>query len=97
MEKPTTSNLKEQEQRAILRERFLRVISALGGKEIKMRLHERTSVSGKFRAMKADITHYVVDGLKTPIGIVPHAIIRMSDTISISCDIGSFDRPSSQK
>lgn len=47
-------------------------------------MHERTQVSGKFGAIKANQSHYVVDSLVTPIGVVNHAILRMSDTITIS-------------
>ncbi|VDK68730.1 unnamed protein product [Litomosoides sigmodontis] len=74
----------EQKQRAELRERFLRLMSFLGGKQVEIDMHERTQVSGKFSAIKANQTHYVVDSLVTPIGVVNHAILRMSDTITIS-------------
>lgn len=47
-------------------------------------MHERTQVAGKFGAVKADQTHYVVDTLVTPIGVINHAILRMNDTIIIS-------------
>uniref|UniRef100_A0A0R3RUX6 Gem-associated protein 7 n=1 Tax=Elaeophora elaphi TaxID=1147741 RepID=A0A0R3RUX6_9BILA len=74
----------EQKQRAELRERFLRLMSFLGGKKVKLDMHERTQVTGKFSAIKADQTHYIVDTLSTPIGVINHAILRMNDTISIS-------------
>ncbi|VDO40187.1 Gem-associated protein 7, putative [Brugia malayi] len=74
----------EQEQRAELRERFLRLMSFLGGKQIELDMHERTQVTGKFCAVKADQTHYIVDALITPIGLINHAILRMNDTIMIS-------------
>lgn len=47
-------------------------------------MHERTHVTGKFSAVKADQTHYIVDALVTPIGVINHAILRMNDTIAIS-------------
>ncbi|EFO25647.2 gem-associated protein 7 [Loa loa] len=74
----------EQEQRTELRERFLRMMSFLGGKQVELDMHERTQVVGKFGAVKADLTHYIVDALITPIGVINHAILRMNDTIIIS-------------
>uniref|UniRef100_A0A915PI31 Gem-associated protein 7 n=1 Tax=Setaria digitata TaxID=48799 RepID=A0A915PI31_9BILA len=76
----------EQKQRAELRERFLRLMSFLGGKQIELDMHERTHVTGKFAAVKADQTHYIVDALITPIGVIDHAILRMNDTVVISTD-----------
>lgn len=47
-------------------------------------MHERTHVTGKFSAVKADQTHYIVEALMTPIGVINHAILRMNDTVTIS-------------
>ncbi|VDN03665.1 unnamed protein product [Thelazia callipaeda] len=74
----------EQTQRAELRERYLRLISFLEGKKVELDMYERTFVSGKLTSVKADQTHYTIDGLRTPIGVVDHAILRMNDTILIS-------------
>ncbi|VDN44159.1 unnamed protein product [Gongylonema pulchrum] len=48
---------------------------------------DRTHVTGKFMAIKADQTHYIVDSLKTPIGVVKRAALRMDDTLVISTDV----------
>ncbi|VBB30508.1 unnamed protein product [Acanthocheilonema viteae] len=83
-ERAQEAEILEQKQRAELRERFLRFMSFLGGKQVELDMHERTQVAGKFGAIKADQTHYIVDALITPIGVINHAILRMSDTIIIS-------------
>ncbi|VDK87023.1 unnamed protein product [Onchocerca ochengi] len=87
----------DQKQRAELRERFLRLMSFLGGKQVELDMHERTYVTGKFNAVKADQSHYVVDSLVTPIGMIDHAILRMNDTITISTsdlsELSNFKTP----
>ncbi|VDN33128.1 unnamed protein product [Gongylonema pulchrum] len=46
-----------------------------------------THATGKFMAIKADQTHYTVDSLKTPVGVVKRAALRMDDTPVISTDV----------
>lgn len=79
----SVSEVAKQEQRTFLRERFLRLLSHLSGQEAKINLHERTSVSCVLGFMDIDIHHVQVSNLTTPMGNIPHAVLRMSDVISI--------------
>jgi gem associated protein 7 len=81
--KMSVSEVAKQEQRTFLRERFLRLLSHLSGQEAKINLHERTSVSCVLGTMDIDIHHIQVSNLTTPMGNIPHAVLRMSDVISI--------------
>lgn len=81
--KMSVSEVAKQEQRTFLRERFLRLLSHLSGQEAKINLHERTSVSCVLGSMDIDIHHVQVSNLTTPMGNIPHAVLRMSDVISI--------------
>ncbi|VDD87364.1 unnamed protein product [Enterobius vermicularis] len=55
--------------------------------QVEIHLHEKTCVRGKFIVMKADSSHFAVDMLQTPIGVVNHAIIRVSDTITLKANL----------
>ncbi|VDM45964.1 unnamed protein product [Toxocara canis] len=83
----SSSEMSEQEMLAELRERYLRMVSSLGGKRVNVDMHEKTQVSGKFVAMKADGSHFAVDSLQTPIGVIQHAILRIGDTLCIYANL----------
>ncbi|CAK9802708.1 Gem-associated protein 7 [Anthophora quadrimaculata] len=69
----------KQEARAILRERFLRVITGIVGKQAEFYLHENTRVSAEFRGCDVDCLEVYVRNLETPLGKIPEAILRASD------------------
>ncbi|KIH55707.1 hypothetical protein ANCDUO_14130 [Ancylostoma duodenale] len=45
-------------------------------KRVIISMHEKTSVSGVLVAMKGDGSHFIVDQLKTPIGVMDSAVLR---------------------
>lgn len=53
-------------------------------------MHEKTRVSGKFVAMKSDGSHFAVDSLSTPLGVIEHAILRMGDTLCITANLDAI-------
>lgn len=78
------TNLKqEQEQRALLRERFLKMLNCMDNKKVEIETYQGANVNGVFRSIDYDITHIHVNNLNTPIGCVPEALLRTSDTVSI--------------
>lgn len=54
--------------------------------QVSLEMYHNTKVSGKFGAMRADQTHYIIESLQTPIGVVRSAILRMGDTLSITTE-----------
>ncbi|VDN23636.1 unnamed protein product [Gongylonema pulchrum] len=58
-----------------------------GGSRVEVEMHDRTHDTGKFMAIKANQTHYIVDSLKTPIRLVKSDALRMDDTLVTSTDV----------
>ena len=81
---PTIANLNKQDSRTFLRERFLRLMSKLNGQEAEISLHEKTRVTGTLRAMDINVHLIQLSHLQTPIGIIPEAMLRLSDTVAIN-------------
>lgn len=71
----------KQEARAFLRERFLRVITGIVGKQADFHLHENTRVTAEFRGCDVDCLEVYVRSLETPLGKIPEAVLRASDVI----------------
>ncbi|XP_076752851.1 gem-associated protein 7 [Xylocopa sonorina] len=73
----------KQEARAFLRERFLRVVTGIVGKQAEFHLYENTCVSAEFRGCDIDCLEVYVRNLETPLGKIPEAILRASDIIHL--------------
>ncbi|XP_066600862.1 gem-associated protein 7-like [Prorops nasuta] len=78
----------KQEARSFLRERFLRVITGIVGKQAKFQMYENTKVTAEFRGCDVDCSEVFVRNLETPMGKIPEAILRTSDIIHF--DIENF-------
>ena len=78
-----------QESRSFLRERFLRALFAVSNKPCTFSMYERTKVEGTFRSTDIETTAFQVSNLVTPMGILPEAIIRASDVLTITVDTNS--------
>ncbi|XP_003489116.1 gem-associated protein 7-like [Bombus impatiens] len=74
----------KQEARAFLRERFLRVITGIVGKQAEFYLYENTQVSAQFRGCDVDCLEVFVRNLETPLGTIPEAVLRASDIIYLN-------------
>ncbi|KOC65596.1 Gem-associated protein 7 [Habropoda laboriosa] len=74
----------KQETRAFLRERFLRVITGIVGKQAEFHLHENTRVSAEFRGCDVECLEVYVRNLETPLGKIPEAVLRASDIIYLN-------------
>ena len=74
----------EQESRAFLRERFLRALFAVSNKPCTFRMYEKTVVTGTFRSTDIETTTFQVSNLVTPMGVLPEALIRASDVLTIT-------------
>ena len=79
---------KQQEDRAFLRERFLKTLLAMSGCKVTFDLQERTSVRATFGTSDVDILCFQVSDLETPIGVQEQALLRCSDIISFECEGG---------
>ncbi|XP_006621354.1 gem-associated protein 7-like [Apis laboriosa] len=71
----------KQEARAFLRERFLRVITGIVGKQADFYLYENTRVSAEFRGCDVECLEVYTRNLETPLGKIPEAVLRTSDII----------------
>ncbi|PSN30687.1 hypothetical protein C0J52_25583 [Blattella germanica] len=72
-----------QEARAFLRERFLRAITGIVGKDCEIRMFDNTKVTAEFRGSDMEAKLFYVRKLKTPLGVLPEAILRTSDIIKL--------------
>ncbi|XP_045148798.1 gem-associated protein 7 isoform X1 [Echinops telfairi] len=72
----------EQRARAVLRERFLRSLLAMGGRQVSFTLHEGVHVTACFGATDLDVANFYVSQLQTPIGVQAEALLRCSDMIA---------------
>ena len=79
----------EQNARAFLRERFLRVLFASYNKPACFSMHEKTQVQAIFRGTDIDMENVQVSELQTPIGVLPEAMLRSSDVLSFTVDFAS--------
>ena len=77
----------KQEQRALLRSRFLRMLNYMENKKMTIETYQGASVFGNFRSIDYDITNIHVSNLETPIGLMPEAIVRYSDILKIKFQI----------
>ncbi|EDO42805.1 predicted protein [Nematostella vectensis] len=75
------SSTDEQEIRSFLRERFLKSIQTMYNKPAVFTMHERTEVRAVFRGTDINIENFAVSELKSPIGLIPEAILRASDVL----------------
>lgn len=78
----------EQQQRTILRGRFLDVVESMeASKQIEIATYEGATVTGKFRSIDYDISNVHVSSLSTPIGCIPEALVRTSDILAIKFEM----------
>ena len=76
----------EQNARAFLRERFLRLVFASYNKAARFSMHEKTLVQALFRGTDIDMENLQVSELQTPMGVLPEALLRSSDVLSFTVD-----------
>ncbi|XP_074170256.1 gem-associated protein 7 isoform X2 [Rhinolophus sinicus] len=72
----------EQQARAALRERYLRSLLAMVGRQVSFTLHEGVHVTAHFGATDLDVANFYVSQLQTPIGVQAEALLRCSDIIA---------------
>ncbi|CAG2061934.1 unnamed protein product [Timema podura] len=85
--KPELISPEKQQTNAFLRERFLRAMAGIVGKECKIHMLGNLDVTATFRSCSVkDMSTMYVSDLKTPSGVVSHALIRMSDVLSMQID-----------
>jgi gem associated protein 7 len=73
-----------QQSRVFLRERFLRALFAVSNKPCTFRMYEKTLVNATFRSTDIEATAFQVSNLVTPMGVLPEALIRASDVLTIT-------------
>ncbi|KAJ8322289.1 hypothetical protein KUTeg_000760 [Tegillarca granosa] len=84
LETMSTTDRTKEEQRTFLRERFLRLMAALNGQEAEVSMFEKTKVTCVLGPVDIDLQHIQVHELVTPMGIIPDAVLRSSDVISLT-------------
>ena len=77
----------KQNQRAILRDRFLRMLMQMDGKHLTIETYQGATVTANFRSIDYDICNLHVSNLNTPIGMMPNALIRYSDILNIKFSV----------
>ncbi len=80
----------KQEKRTFLRERFLRMLTAIWDSEAEFTLHNNRTTRAKFGSADVDILHFQVTDLETPLGIQPAALLRTGDIISFTVDVPRY-------
>ena len=81
-----------QQSRAFLRERFLRALFAVSNKSCTFRMYEKTVVNATFRSTDIETTAFQVSNLMTPMGVLPEALIRASDVLTITVETKSEEQ-----
>jgi gem associated protein 7 len=89
MTEQNDSFINQQNDRSILRERFLRVLEYMENKPIEIETYQGSTVTGNFRSIDYDITNMHINNLMTPIGCVPEALIRISDVVTVKFEINN--------
>ncbi|KAK7091388.1 gem-associated protein 7-like [Littorina saxatilis] len=77
------SEEQKQQQRTFLRERYLRMLASLSGVEASVKMYDKTTVRCLLGASDVDFQHLQVSNLNTPMGVLPNAMLRTKDVISI--------------
>ncbi|XP_074656897.1 gem-associated protein 7-like [Tubulanus polymorphus] len=86
----STENLeKQQEQRTFLRERFLRAMNGLVNKSIQIQMYGETRVNADFGSADIEFQKIHVCNLATPMGVLPNALLRTTDIISLNVELSS--------
>lgn len=73
----------DKETRGWLRERALSALLAVGNTPVSIDLVDGDTATAVYRTADADLTQYHVSDLSTPLGRVPQALVRASDTLSL--------------
>nr|XP_022916590.1 uncharacterized protein LOC111426328 [Onthophagus taurus] len=74
--------------RGNLREKFLRLLTQLNGKECLVNMFENTKVSCITRAFEPNLERVLVENLKTPLpNTLKSAILRCNDIISMEYNL----------
>jgi gem associated protein 7 len=84
--------IEEQKNRSLLRQRFLNVLKWMENKQdtkIDIEMFEGARVRGVFRSTDYNFSNLHFNNLETPIGVVPEALIRSSDIISLKININN--------
>ena len=59
-------------------------MAALHKQEADITMYDKTYVSGVIQAMDINVHSLQVSDLKTPMGVLPDATLRLSDTLSVT-------------
>ena len=59
-------------------------MSKVNSQEADVTLFEKTNVSGTLRAIDINVHLIQMSGLLTPMGVIPEAMLRLSDAIAIN-------------
>ena len=59
-------------------------MAALHKQEADVTMYDKTYVSGVIQAMDINVHSLQVSDLKTPMGVLPDATLRLSDTLSVT-------------
>ncbi|CAL9684009.1 unnamed protein product [Knipowitschia caucasica] len=77
----------EQQERSLLRERFLRCLLTMANRKVRFNMYEHVKVDATFGASDIDVLNFQVSDLHTPIGVQKEALIRAQDVISLTFDL----------
>eukprot|EP00899_Mesostigma_viride_P024788 jgi/Mesvir1/5494/Mv15539-RA.1 len=73
-----------QHQLAVLRERMLKLWQHAAGRRVRLRMFDGVVADAVLRAVDAQQTALLVSSLGTPLGVLPNALLRMTDVKSIT-------------
>lgn len=59
-------------------------MAAMNGQEADINMYGKTNVSGKLRSFDINVQSVQISDLKTPIGVIPEAALRLGDIRTIT-------------
>ena len=73
---------------------YIQILFIFTGQNAEFEMYDNTRVSAQFQCCDIDVQNIVVSNLKTPLGIVPHAVLRTNDVYSIKFpELKDFQEP----
>ncbi|XP_064408646.1 gem-associated protein 7-like [Latimeria chalumnae] len=78
---------REQQARSVLRERYLRSLLSMAGREVRFALYDKVHVVALFGASDIYILNFQVSNLQTPLGVQKEALLRCPDIILYSFEL----------
>ncbi|VDO92521.1 unnamed protein product [Soboliphyme baturini] len=82
----------KQKENAQWRERFLCALLCLSDRPVEIVTAEHTHLRASYHTSDSNFQRIAVSDLETPMGVVPHALLRSMDLISMTFNAPTFEK-----